>query len=79
MSQQILWMNRRSVLQDTALIGCCLVAVLAIIGVLIASVIGEPPVAYLTDLFTDPSFLFPAAIGLYFSVTAYRRAKAKSA
>jgi len=72
-------MNRRSVLQDTALIGCCFVAVLAIIGVLIASVIGEPPVAYLTDLFTDPLWLFTIAIGLYSCVTGYRRAKAKSA
>ncbi len=72
-------MNRRSALHDTALIGCCFIAVLAIIGVLIASVIGEPPVAYLTDLFTDPLWLFTIAIGLYFSVTGYRRAKAKSA
>jgi hypothetical protein len=72
-------MNRRSILHDTALIGCCFLAFLAVVGVLIASAIGEPPVAFLIDLFTDPLWLFTIAIGLYFSITGYRRATAKSA
>jgi hypothetical protein len=69
----------QSTLQDTALVGCCFLAVLVVVGIFIASAIGEPPVAFLTDLFTDPLWLFTIAIGLYFSVTGYRRAKASSA
>jgi hypothetical protein len=71
-------MNRRSALRDTVLIGCCYLAFLAVVGILIASVVGESPVAFLTDLFTDPLWLFTIAIGLYFSVTGYRRAKSKT-
>jgi len=72
-------MSRRSVLRDTALMGCIFIAVLAIIGVLIASILSEPPVTFLIDLFTDPLWLFTVAIGLYFVVTAYRQAKANHA
>lgn len=71
-------MNQRSALRETAIIGCWFVAFLVVVGVLIASAIGEPPVAFLTNLFTDPLWLFTIAIGLYFSVTAYRRVKSKS-
>ena len=72
-------MSRRSVLRDTVLIGCIFIAVLAIMGVIIAMDRSEPPVTFLTDLFTDPLWLVTVAIGLYASVTAYRRAKAKAA
>ena len=68
-------MSRRSVLRDTAFIGCIFIAFLAIIGILIASILSEPPVTFLVDLFTDPAWLFMVAIGLYFVVTAYRRTK----
>jgi hypothetical protein len=72
-------MNRRSALQDTVLIGCCFLAFLAVVGGLIASAIGEPPVASLTNLFTSPLWLFKVAIALYFLVTGYRQVTAKSA
>lgn len=68
-------MSRRSVLRDTALIGCIFIAFLAVIGVLIASILSKNPVLFLIDLFTDPVWLFAVAIGLYSVVTAYRRAK----
>jgi len=70
--------SRPSVLRDTVFVGCFFIAFLAVVGVLIASVLGEPPVVFLTDLFTDPLWLFTIAIGLYFSVTGYRRAKSKT-
>ena len=70
-------MNQTSILRDTALIGTTLVAFLCVLGVLIASVLDEPPVAFLTDLFTDPIWLFTVALSLYFTVSGYRRAKSK--
>jgi len=72
-------MSRRSALRDTVLIGCCYLAFLAVVGVLIALAVGESPGVFLTDLFTDPLWLFTIAIGLYFPVTGYRQATAKSA
>ncbi|WP_340102231.1 hypothetical protein [Salinibaculum salinum] len=68
-------MNQRSVLRDTVFMGCIFIAFLAILGVLIAMVLSEPPVTFLIDLLTDPFWLFVVAIGLFFVVTAYRRAK----
>jgi len=47
-------MNRRSALHDTVLIGCCFLAFLIVVGIFIALAMGEPPAAFLTDLFTDP-------------------------
>jgi hypothetical protein len=78
-SRYIVCMNQRSVLRDTAFMGCIFIAFLAILGVLIAMVLSEPPVTFLIDLFTDPFWLFVVAIGLFFVVTAYRRAKANYA
>lgn len=78
-SQQILFMNRRSILHDTVLIGCLFLALLALVGVLIVSVLSDPPVAFLTALFTDPLWLFTVAIALYFTDRGYRRVTSKSA
>lgn len=72
-------MNQNSVFRDTALLGCIFIAFLGILGALIALIIGESPVTFLTDLFTDPVWLFTVVIGLYFTVSGYRRAKAKFA
>ena len=70
-------MDQNSVLRDTALLGSSLVVLLCILGVFIALVLGESPVAFLTDLFTDPIWLFTVALSLYFIISGYRRAKAK--
>lgn len=71
-------MSRHSVLRDTIFVGCLFIAFLAVVGVLVASILGESSVVFLTDLFTDPLWLFTITIGLYFSVTGYRRAKSKA-
>lgn len=68
-------MEQQSLIRDTMVVGVMYLVILVVFGLLIASIQGQSLSSFFLELFTDPFWLFVVAIGLYFGVTGYRKAK----